>query len=466
MNFYDAALVTDHMVRLSGLSPSTKYYYAVEDQYYVLQGDQNNHFFTAPLTGDTQPVRIWAIGDFGDAGTGQAAVRDSYINYTGTTYTNLWLWLGDNAYSNGTEAEYQAKVFSIYPTLFKNIPLYPSIGNHDYAQSGYQSSASLTTNFPYFRIVSVPTAAEAGGVPSLTEKYYSYDYGNIHFIALDSYGSLNAAGSPMYNWLVNDLDANQQRWTIVYFHHPPYTKGSHDSDTDPELANMRTRIIPVLESHHVDLVLSGHSHANERTALIQGHYGLANTFGSSMIVQGGSGTRPTPYIKSPPYAGTVYAVCGTGGELSSTTQPGWPMPCMVFSDHAHNASLVIDVAGDRLDCKYLSATEGVLDEFTILKTSSPRFSAEVSKTSFRVEPNPFANEALISYSLTEKAMVSLDIYDLLGSKVYSFTNKEQQQQGSYEFMLSPSACKLSPGIYAVTLTEGKNTFVRKVIFAK
>ena len=52
----------------------------------------------------------------------------------------------------------------------------------------------------------------------------------------------------MATWLTNDLNANTQRWTIVYFHHPPYSKGSHNSDTETELIEMRQNIMPILEA--------------------------------------------------------------------------------------------------------------------------------------------------------------------------------------------------------------------------
>jgi hypothetical protein len=79
---YDAASVTEHSIQLTGLSSATKYYYTVESGTTVLQGDSNNFFRTNPAAGTIEPVRIWAIGDFGNGSSGQWAVRDSYKNYT------------------------------------------------------------------------------------------------------------------------------------------------------------------------------------------------------------------------------------------------------------------------------------------------------------------------------------------------------------------------------------------------
>ncbi len=131
---------------------------------------------------------------------------------------------------------------------------------------------------------------------------------------------------------------------------------------------MRTNIIPLLESYHVDVVLAGHSHSNERSYLIKGHFGLSTTFTQAMKVS----TATNTFTKTPPYDGTVYAVCGTSGQNPGTTQSGYPMPCMFFNNNTNNCSLVIDVSGDNLSCKYLASTGTVVDQFSITKSGSSK----------------------------------------------------------------------------------------------
>ena len=95
----------------------------------------------------------------------------------------------------------------------------------------------------------MPTEGEMGGLASGTKEYYSYNFGNIHFVALDSYGldegkyRLYDPQSTQYKWLINDLEANKGKslWTIITFHHPPYTKRSHDSNAEPELVAVREK---------------------------------------------------------------------------------------------------------------------------------------------------------------------------------------------------------------------------------
>ena len=146
----------------------------------VLAGNDANHFFfTSPNAGQANPYRIWILGDSGTADANAQAVRNAYLNYTGTTYTNLLLMLGDNAYNTGTDAEYQTAVFDMYPTTLRQTPLWSTIGNHDTAQS-----TNPPSSLPYFQMFTLPTGTEGGGVASGTEKYYSFNYGNIHFICL------------------------------------------------------------------------------------------------------------------------------------------------------------------------------------------------------------------------------------------------------------------------------------------
>jgi len=458
----DPASTTEHSITLSGLNPATKYYYSTGTSQQLIQGDAENYFITSPVQGTVMPVRIWATGDFGNGSTKQDQVRDAYTNYTGTTPTNLWLWLGDNAYNTGTDAEFQNYVFNHYPAQFKKYPLYPSPGNHDYGNGGYQNVNTLGTNFPYFSIFNVPQAGEAGGVASGSPKYYSYNYANIHFISLDSYGAYNTTSSPMYTWLANDLAANTQRWIIAYWHHPPYTKGTHNSDTDAELINMRTNIVPLLESYHADLVLCGHSHMNERSLLIKGHYGTSGSFNATMKI----GTGTNAFIKSNPYDGTVYAVCGTSGQNPGIVQNGYPMPCMAWGDDDNNCSMVIDINGDNLSAIYLTSTGAIADQFTITKTVSREPAADSRhdiKTFYK------SDEGVISvdYYLGNSSQVKAELLGMTGICIMKFNEiPVQQEAGFYHFDLPLRQDQVQDGIYLFRLEENGKSIVKKIMIVR
>jgi hypothetical protein len=362
----DANLTTEHEVRLTNLIANTKYFYSIGSTSQTLAGGDANHFFvTSPNAGQAAPYRIWVLGDSGTADANAQAVRNAYLNYTGATYTNLLLMLGDNAYDNGTDAEYQTAVFNMYPSVLRQTPLWSTIGNHDTAQS-----TNPPSSLPYFQMFTLPANAEAGGVASGTEKYYSFNYGNIHFVCLDSMTSSRATSGAMMTWLQNDLAQNTQPWVIAFWHHPPYTKGSHNSDTEAQLAEMRTNVLPTLESYGVDLVLSGHSHSYERSFLIDGHYGASSTFTSAMKKNSGGGRenidgayRKSALSPNLPNEGAVYAVAGSSGKISG----GLLNHPAMFVSLNNLGSMVLDINNDRVDAKFLRENGAIADYFTIIK---------------------------------------------------------------------------------------------------
>lgn len=363
-----ALLMSDHEVVLTGLLPDTKYFYAVGATTTQLAGADTNHFFvTAPIPGTSKSTRIWAIGDAGTTLPEQIAVRDAYESFTGGRHTDLWLMLGDNAYYSGLDAEYQTAVFNVYTNLFRKSVVWPTLGNHDTAQA-----TDFLDAYPYFDIFTLPKNGEAGGIPSGTEHYYAYNHGNIHFICLDSMTGGRTTNSPMYAWLVNDLTNNKSMWTIAYWHHPPYTKGSHDSDFETELIEMREVFLPVLEQGGVDLVLGGHSHAYERSYLLDQHYGDSSTLTEAMKRDAGGGraSEGRPYHKhlfNPrAHQGAVYAVVGSSGWTSGGALNH---PAMHVSLN-ELGSLVLDINSNRLDATFLRETGATNDSFTIVKVNS------------------------------------------------------------------------------------------------
>jgi hypothetical protein len=358
----NATPATEHALAITGLLPDTKYFYAIVSGTTTLAGGTNHFFVTSPPIGPARPTRVWVLGDSGTANANAQSVRNAYLNYAGTNGpADIWLMLGDNAYNTGTDSEYQAAVFNLYPTVLRNKVLWPAIGNHDTAQQ------QTITTFPYLDIFSLPQNGEAGGVPSGTERYYSFDHANIHFVCLDSMSSSRATNGAQANWLRSDLEATTQDWLVAFWHHPPYTKGSHNSDTETELIQMRQNFLPILESYGVDLVLGGHSHCYERSFLLNRHYGSSTALASTNLLDNGDGQEDGDgaYAKSGP-EGAVYIVAGNGGQVSggSLNHPA------MFVSLNELGSVIIDVNGGRMDVQMLGTTT-FRDHFTLLKPSPP-----------------------------------------------------------------------------------------------
>jgi Calcineurin-like phosphoesterase len=383
------APTTEHEVEISGLAPETRAYYAVGDSTGAFAGDDADHFFTTlPLPGSRRPVRIWAVGDSGECAASQQGcidagdVRDAYLSFAGSDLADVWLMLGDNAYSTGTDQQYTDGLFAVYSQVLRNTILWPVPGNHEFGASDSPSQTG-----PYYQAFTLPTGSGAAGFPSGTEAYYSFDYGNVHFVALDSHDTDRSApaspetnvcapgqGGAMYQWLCADLASTSADFIIAYWHHPPYTKGSHDSDDASDsggrMRDMRERFLPVLEAYGVDLQLTGHSHAYERSVLLDGHYGVSSSYDPLLhAVDPGDGdpAGDGAYLKSAvgpvAHEGTVYSVVGSSSKTS-----GGPLnhPVMTVSLNALG-SMIVDVVGRQLDARFLDDGGSVRDHFRLVK---------------------------------------------------------------------------------------------------
>ena len=418
---------TEHVVKITGLSPATKYYYTITDanNNTYQQTDAERYFQTSPEVGSKDPVNIWVIGDFGNGSQEQIDVRNSYERFTNNDHTDVWLWVGDNAYEDGTDQEYQDNVFTYYPDQFKNTVVWPCPGNHDYG------SVDIFNKGPYYDIFTLPTNGEAGGEPSGEEGYYSFDYGNVHFVSLNSEylpWFISSSGQ-MIKWLEDDLANNTQDFTIVYWHKPPYSKGSHDSDTETYMGLMRNFVNPVVEKYGVDLVLTGHSHAYERSYLMKGHHDVSGTFTSSMIVDSSKG-HPTPFVKerdaADPDQGTVYAVVGCSGKLSGSV----PLdhPSTYFATDDYHGSMVLTVDSNLLTARFIDTSGTIRDEFMIQKTFANDTLTRVAELrsmedDVTIYPNPVSDQLTIEMRTSSPGFFTVELMDMKGNIVLTRQTK-------------------------------------------
>lgn len=284
---------------LGDLTPGTVYCYALAGE---LPLSEPTGFRTAPDPASTETIRFLAFGDSGGGGSDQLALRDQMF---GVPF-DFMIHTGDIAYDNGTIGQFEDNVFGVYAELLENLALFPAAGNHDY---------QTLQGAPFRQVFSLPGD---GG-----EQWYSYDYGRIHFAALDT----EADYATQATWLDADLAATDRPWKIVYMHRPPYSSGDHGSD----LA-LRGLLAPVFEARGVQLVLAGHDHDYER--MIPQH-------GVAYVVTGGGGrgTRDVGSSSFTAFAEAVihfvvvevgvdqlilHAIDGTGVEFDSLVVPRIP----------------------------------------------------------------------------------------------------------------------------------------------
>jgi len=376
------ALKKSHGIKLANLKPATRYFYQIGDINGFHEFDPEKHwFYTKPV--DVVPTRVWVMGDSGEAGKTLNQVRDAALSWmqenpllcddqtdaeqiagkpaSETKFDPLidvWIALGDIAYRSGTNAQFQSALFDTFEKVVPNTALWPVYGNHD------------DRRWTYFRIFDLPENAEAGGIASHTENYYAIDYSNVHFVMLDSQDSGLSETGKMANWLKKDLAQNDKPWVIAAFHHPPYTKGTHnsdeESDSDGKMQEIRQNILPILEQAGVDLVFSGHSHMYERSYMIDCAYDDSEKFSPANIVSTGINNEHKQYMKplaKKGHQGTVYVVTGSASKVDQGAL-----------DHpVHHVGLleagtvVVDIENNKLVARFINNKGQINDEFSITK---------------------------------------------------------------------------------------------------
>jgi len=449
-NTQDTVLVTDHKVRLTGLEPGTKYYYSIGSYFDTLQTGPNNYFVTLPPAGSEDALyRIAAVGDCGNNSVNQRAVRDQLIRYLGERNNdmNAWILLGDNAYYTGRDAEFQSNFFNIYKdNLLTKYPLYPTPGNHDYYDGdSSEEKVQHTHQVAYYQNFTMPVDGEAGGVPSHNPAFYSFDLGNIHFISLDSYGieddkyRLYDTLGPQAVWVKQDLEANGHKgWVIAYWHHPPYTMGSHNSDKEEELVHIRENFIRILERYGVDLIICGHSHDYERSRLIRGHYGPETSFDpAAYVLNNSSGMydetpNSCPYLKDSAtgYAGTVYIVSGSAGQLGGK-QTSFPHDALPYADATHGGAGMLEVRGNRLDWKWICADGVIRDHFTLLKNVNRHHHLMIKKGDPMTLTASFPTDSPYKWSIGKSTDRSITVQPS-SSKIYTVKDAAGCLQDTFE----------------------------------
>lgn len=272
----DSVDYTAYYADIGGLEASNSYCYQVVEDGRVLGAGLR---FDTAWTDTQRPVRFLAFGDSGDGSAEQLALRDAMLDRE----YDVFLHLGDMAYGDGQFTEFEGHFFEPYEDLLHRIPVFPTIGNHEYNTDQGQ---------PYLDVFHVFEQAlrEAD-----QERYYSFDVGNVHFVSLDTNSemllpiALDVTGSvtdDMLDWLADDLASSDAEWKIAIFHHPPYTS----SERSPNNI-VRAQVLPLLEAGGVDFVLSGHDHHYERTVPILGGCDAAADLGALTYIVAGAGGR-------------------------------------------------------------------------------------------------------------------------------------------------------------------------------
>jgi Calcineurin-like phosphoesterase/IPT/TIG domain len=335
---------------ITGLQPSTDYVYRVSVSGLRVAAGGETRFRTA----GPGPFNFVVLGDSGIASDDQIAVAQNIL----AEKPAFVIHTGDVVYmpggAVGTSIDlYQRNYFNYYYATMSSAPFFPTPGNHDFGPA-------LT---PYLSIHSLPKdstpVADRG-------RYYSYDWGNVHFVSLDAHESVDNAvnsGGLMLRWLDDDLQSTNQFWRVVYFHYPPFAAGPNMND--PHSGLIRQYVVPILEKYGVQVVLSGHEHSYQRSQPMRN---------SSFVA---------------PEAGTSYIASGGGGASLYAVYDGFPIVAFGQSVHHH---LRAEVRGTRLTFHAIRHDGVELDTYTI--APAPLLADDPNVQPVALRPGPLSSTTI------------------------------------------------------------------------
>ena len=271
---------------------------------------------------------------------------------------------------SGYQASQWNRYFRALGTYGTNIANFVSIGNHDTRTDKDVMTNSVKNNFFsfYFNHPDVDTnefkidpaiyekLSDSGKVQvdNLCETVYSYNYGNAHFVVLNT-GTYANTGNETYPddkhiielqraWLEKDLEANKDAaWTIVVCHEAMYHKNGNKQD--------RKYLTDVVEKYGVDLVIEGHSHLYTRSYPMKD--GAIVTKTSTDVIEKGTGTI---YM-------TIGATTPSHSAIGTSTVEA--MYKIMYSANEQPAYTTVSIKGNKLTFTTRQVNGLVLDSFVI-----------------------------------------------------------------------------------------------------
>jgi hypothetical protein len=320
-------------IPVAGLAPGGQYAYVPRADGAPLISES---IFRTDPDPPGQPFSFLVVGDTGSGGADQDAVRDRMLE----TPADFAVHTGDMVYPEGAAEDYDPKFFSPYRDLIRRLDFWPCLGNHDWNKTTPHGQ-------PWRDAFYTPA-----NNPDQNENYYSFDFGNAHFVVLNSNGN-TAPGKAQYTFLDSDLAATTALWKFVVFHHTIYSSGiKHGSDL-----GIRADLVPLFDGHGVDIVFMGHEHNYERTKPLY----------ANQVV--------------PPGQGTVYITTGGGGK--DLYPLGSPLsPFTEYAESVHHFTRVV-VDGDSLLEQMIGEDGVVRDAVTLVKGNPPPTSTTSTTTTTR-----------------------------------------------------------------------------------
>ena len=252
-----------YLATMSNLESNTKYHYRVGGDY-----DDWSDILSMKTPPKDYPLRIFWYGDLGTEHPDSISIekiQDEIVNNN----VDMVIHVGDFAYDMNDQNGRTGDLFmnSIEP-IASAIPYMVCLGNHESAYNfshyTYRFRGQPSTN-------KLPEITGQVGMPN--NWYFSYDVGEVHFIAFSTeiYFDYSDLIEEQYNWIKEDLqnlDRQKTKWVLLYGHRPMYCSCDTDCDFSAEFIrngiNGKYGIEELAYQFKIDIVIFGHEHNYER----------------------------------------------------------------------------------------------------------------------------------------------------------------------------------------------------------
>ena len=334
----DGSTTYIHEATLTGLTPNTKYEYRVG-----YGADRRSDWYRLETAGaSVYDVLIYPDSQSGDYSQWEEIVKSSALR---NPRTALYISMGDLV-DNGEHAyQWRTWLNSIKP-LSANVPLATTLGNHEM----YTLDWKMREPYAYLNYFAVPP----NGNETFNRRYYSYDFGDVHYVVLDTmlYESNHEDNHDTHHpdlydvqvqWLRQDLMANTKKWTVVLMHRDPFQYAFDRSDANRAVGfdDEGVLFMPIFDEFNVDLVLSAHLHSYRN----RGH--VRN------------------FDRDP--SGPLYILTGIAGDARRPKWKEHPLDVYVAPDRDKNNYMTMTVTPSKLIVKAFLPDGTQLDESVIEK---------------------------------------------------------------------------------------------------
>ena len=334
----DGSTTYIHEATLTGLTPNTKYEYRVG-----YGTDRRSDWYCLETAGaSVYDVLIYPDSQSGDYSQWEEIVKSSALR---NPRTALYISMGDLV-DNGEHAyQWRTWLNSIKP-LSANVPLATTLGNHEM----YTLDWKMREPYAYLNYFAVPP----NGNETFNRRYYSYDFGDVHYVVLDTmlYESNHEDNHDTHHpdlydvqvqWLRQDLMANTKKWTVVLMHRDPFQYAFDRSGVNRAVGfdDEGVLFMPIFDEFNVDLVLSAHLHSYRN----RGHVRNFDRDAS----------------------GPLYILTGIAGDARRPKWKEHPLDVYVAPDRDKNNYMTMTVTPNKLIVKAFLPDGTQLDESVIEK---------------------------------------------------------------------------------------------------